>query len=334
MAFTTQNDFVNTSMRAFIEGHNRSTEIGHIEPCASSTGVRYKYNGLLETFFWAFASIVVTSLNSYCIYSNNINNRQRTIYSVLSDSLMASNVFTGVVVYSIFAYLSQNHVEDCTLLVCFMGCCIYNLMSTLLSISLITINRFKILSSASAMPSNRFFRNTTTNKTYCIHFSIAFVSLAITLIRVFFPMVGAIMVNMLSAVFGLIIIIFSCIIHSKLKSISDCRGDNSIPGESAVNPYKQSLHFLKLMILSMVFLWLPLVVVAAIIHVFGLQNKAVALSITLKLFWLRPIVDPVAYLAFVLKRARRRRTTVVYPIAIKNDHQIHNIQNTSAQEEN
>ena len=320
-------------MRTFIEGHNKTADVRHIESCSSSTGIYYKYHGLLETLFWALTSMVVTSLNSYCIYLSNINNHQRTLYSILSDSLMASNIFAGAAIYPIFAYLSQNHVEDCILLICFMACCIHNLISTLLSIFLITINRFKILNSIRTMQVNRSSHYATRKKMYCTHFGIIFASLAITLIRIFFPAPGTMIVTTLSVSFTLIVIILLFIIHSKLKSISYDHGESSISGDSAIKPYKRSLNVLKLMILSMVLLWFPLVAVATIIRTFGLQNKALALSITLKLIWLRPVVDPIAYLAFVLKKSQSRRAAVVHPIALKGDYQIHNIQNKSNQDD-
>jgi len=314
---TLQSILANASMQNFSRP-NTSTQLGNSGRCV--TNIIYKHYGSPETAFWIMASLLVISLNAYCIYLSNNSNSRKTLYCALLNALMASNIFSGVVVHSIFAYLSQSNRGSCTLVTYFMACCVFNLMSTLLSITLITINRFMIVHSCMILQRRSFFRTLTENRTYFVYFSILTTSLAVTLIRVYFRVFGTAMINVIIVVLSLIIIGLLWNVHSKLKHTLTNR-DGASPTDSESSPincemqrFKCSLRVLKLSILSMVLLWLPLVAAVTLTRVFSWQSSPTAISITAKLIWFRPVVDPIAYLLVAVKKRPVLTRAVVSPM--------------------
>ena len=304
MAIHFPGDFANTTLDATIVGSNISAQVINFAQCTTSADIVYKFHGSPETVFWVLTGIAVISLNSFCIYHGNNTSRPRTLYIVLLNSLMATNIYAGVAIHSIFAYLSQTSARSCNLLNIFAGYCIFNLMSTLLSVTLITINRFMILRSVRAMQQANFFHKLSKIASYCVYISILLVSLAITMVRSYSPTVGSTIVNVLGAILSIIIIVLLCILHYKLHRISLDRSESSVSPDCGIQPFKRSLYVLRLVILSMVFLWLPLVAVITTIRLFRLDSLPLAISVTAKFIWFRPVVDPIAHLVFIINRRR------------------------------
>ena len=300
---------------------NSSTQVGSAERCV--TNITYKHYGSPETAFWILASLLVISLNAYCIYLSNTSNsrKRKTLYCALLNALMASNIFSGLVVHVMFAYLSQGNGGSCTLSTYFMACCVFNLMSTLLSITLITMNRFMIVHSCMMLQRRSFFRSLTENRIYFVYFSILITSLTVTLIRVYFRAFGTTMINVIIVVLSFIIIALLWNVHSKLKhSLTNRDGSSSAdsescsPTESEMRRFKSSLRVLKLSILSMVLLWLPLVAAVTLTRVFSWESSPTAISITAKLIWFRPVVDPIAYLLIAVRKRSVLTRAVVSPM--------------------
>ena len=308
-----QSDFVNTTLEALTEAPSNSPQVINFAQCTTSAGIVYKFHGSPETVFWVLTGIAVISLNSFCIYHGNNTSRPRTLYIVLLNSLMATNIYAGVVIHSIFAYLSQTSARSCNLLNIFAGCCIFNLMSTLLSVTLITINRFMILRSVRAMQQNHFLQKVSKRTSYCVYVSILSLSLAITLIRAYFPAIGSIVVTTLGTALTLLVMVLLCILHYKLHRISLDRSESSVSPDCGIQPFKRSLYVLRLTILSLIVLCMPFIIIFIILRVFKFHSGPLAISITAKLIWFRPVVDPIADLLFVLKSTQFRRRAVVQP---------------------
>ena len=310
MALNSENHVVNTTFRTWTEEHNSSAQFINTTQCDMPPELSYTNQGSVDTSYWILSGVLVIVLNGCIIYRQS---RQRTLYNVLQNTLMAANMFSGVVIHSIFAYRSQTITWNCNLYNLFRVCCRFYLIATLTSIALITFNRLMILTSVRAMQQSNFFCKVTECTSFCIYFSILFVSLAIALIPAYFPKVGPFIMNGLSIKLAIIIIALLFILHYKFHRVSFDRSESSSTADSGVLLFKRSLYVLRLTIVSMIFLWLPLVVVVATIRLFRLHSLPIAISVTSKLFWFRSVVDAIAQLAFSFKG----RGSVIPPVAAR-----------------
>ena len=304
--------YANATNYTSLGENTTSIQANYSVKCASFYGLSYKYYGSFETLFWSISSISIVSLNACSLYKNNCRSHSLTLYRVLLNCLMSSNLFAGIVIHPFLGYLSSNYTDHCPLLTFLMGCCVFNIVATLLLTTLITINRFVIVNSFRIVQQNTLFKNVTTAKSNFIYCCILLTCLFVTLLRVYIPNIGSILLPVLGIIFAIVTIALLYIILCSINRIPQHNDSQTSMSELFI--LKRSICVLRLLVLSIFFSWLPLVVIITATRVFKLNNQPTIISLAAKLFWIRPVVDPICQFFLLCVTKPVRQSNVVAPV--------------------
>lgn len=293
-------------------GHFQLNHTNHSLKCGDFYGLSYNFYGVPETIFWSITSILTTSLNCFWFYNIEAIKTRKALYHVLLKCLIASNIFAGLVLQPLLAYTSHQFI--CRVSNFLMPCSVFNVISTILSTTLLTINRLAIVMSVRVGQQNNWQKDVSQRKSMLAFSLILSASAILTALRVCVPNFATKLLTAFGVSSAIITIVALGILLKKLKHLS--RPNVNGISDCNLKAFENSIRYLQLLLLSIFLSWVPLAVLFLCMRLIGINDQPVAISLTAKLFWLRPIADPLIFMVVCHCKGVVRRVNVVKPVEL------------------
>ena len=285
--------------------------------CLLLRGTFFISYGLTEIFIWLLCSVLTIVLN--WIYLLNLRGCKdgKTSFSVYMVSFVLCNIFAGVAIHPAMAYDAYQKRSSCAMFYYLLVSFLFYILFTFSMAALIAVDRCLVII---RIIKKKYFvsrRNSYIAVTYVKPGLILIMSLSLSVLRVFLPdaVTKAITVSCVFSAF--LCLASSVFIIWKLKIISKHRQRNISLSYPTLGRYRKTVLSMQVLICSLIVSILPICGTFLAMRIFKANVNKHVITIATKLFWLRPIFEPIADICIRSRLKMDSKLTTVVPMKQK-----------------